>query len=237
MWCSRCAIALLIGGMLASIAATRAAGARDVLLLADARIAAHLREAQRLPLVGQAALGDRQLLLKPAHLEVVARHFRRHADPHVVDVGLEALGGRRGRANLRPDAAEDVDLPERIEAGAIRRDGTGSFREARNRLIPSIDARAGYGRRKSIERDVVEERARLIDPRDGHPHIVIGGQRPADQVVEHRILELLPPPRIERLLHDQRGVGVAKRGGCDRGRDVRRRRLHAADRAARECDR
>ncbi len=72
---------------------------RHVLLLTDAGITPHLREAQRLPLVGQAALGHRELLLKTAHLEVVARHFRRHAHPDVVDIGLEALGRcRRSRA-------------------------------------------------------------------------------------------------------------------------------------------
>ena len=65
---------------------------RNVLLLTDAGIAPDLREAQRLALVDQAPLGHRELLLEAAQLEVVARHFRRHAHAHIVDVGLEALG-------------------------------------------------------------------------------------------------------------------------------------------------
>ncbi len=203
-------------------------GAGDVLLLADAGIAPDLREAQRLALVDETPLGHRELLLEAAQLEVVARHLRGHAHAHVIGLGLEALGVGRSRPHLRADAAEHVDLPERIEAGAIRRDGTGSFRKAWNRLIPSIDARAGYGRWKAIERDVIEERARLIDPGNGHPHIVICRQCLADELVEHWILELLPPARIERLLDDQRRVHVAQRRRRHIGRDVRS--AHAARR-------
>src|SRR6185503_4563390 len=97
--------------------------------------------------------------------------------------------------------------------------GTGSFRKTRNRLIPSIDARAGYGRREAIERDIVEERARLIDPGNSHSDIVIGGQCSPDQLVEHRILELLPPAWVERLFHRQRRVDVALHRWCNVGSD------------------
>ena len=96
--CWRSASALAIGGRLASMPATRAAGAGDVLLFAEPGIATHLGQPQRLSLVRQAALSDRELLLQAAQLEVVARHLRRNAHPHVVDIGLEAVGVGRGRA-------------------------------------------------------------------------------------------------------------------------------------------
>ena len=203
--------------------------ARDVLFLTDAGIAPDLCEAQRLALVDQAPIGDRELLLKAAQLEVVARHLRRDAHAHIVDVGLEALGVRRSRPHLRADAAEHVDLPEGIEAGAIRRDGTGSFRKTRNRLIPSIDARAGHGRRKAIERDIVEERARLIDPGNGHPHIVIGCQ------CLDRRARRAPDPRTAATSADRTAVrppAPCPRGSAPPARRRERRRAYAHRTAA-----
>ena len=85
-------------------------GAGHVLLLAEAGVAPHLGEPQRLALVGQAALEHRQLLLQAAQLEVVARHLGRHDHAHVLERRVEALGvglcgadrrsrpGRRGRS-------------------------------------------------------------------------------------------------------------------------------------------
>ena len=99
--------------------AVRRPGTGDILLFAKAGVAPDFRETQRLPLVHQAAVGDRKLLLQATQLEVVARHFRRHADTHVVNVSCEAVGGRRRRAHLRSDAPEDIDFPERIEAEAV----------------------------------------------------------------------------------------------------------------------
>jgi hypothetical protein len=67
------------------------AGAGDVLFFADARVAAHLREAKRLARVDEAALRDGELLLDAAQLEVIARRLRRDAHPDIVERRVEAV--------------------------------------------------------------------------------------------------------------------------------------------------
>src|SRR4030095_7175357 len=91
----------------------------DILLLAKTGIAANLSETQGFPLVQQAAVRHRELLLEATQLEIVARHFRRDADAHVIDIRREAVGGRSGRAHLGSNAAEYIDLPERVEAETV----------------------------------------------------------------------------------------------------------------------
>src|SRR5690606_9642053 len=67
------------------------------------------------------------------------------------------------------------------------------------------------------------------DPRRGDPHVEIVLERALDQIVEHRVAELLPPGRLERLADEEVGVRLRERRG--RGR---RRRVIGADRAARD---
>ena len=88
-------------------------GAGDVLLLADARITAHLAETQRLPCIGQAALRHGELLLQTAQLEVVARGLRRDAHTHVVDRGVNIPEG----LVVGEDAAFDSQWFRRTEGG------------------------------------------------------------------------------------------------------------------------
>src|SRR5262245_34056017 len=195
------------------------AGARHVLFLAETRIAANLGETKRLALIRQAALRYRQLLLQSAQLEIVARDLRRDADPHVVDVGFETVSRSRGRPNLRPDAAEDVDLPERVEAEAIRRHPDGFAGEARNLFVAVVNRGTSCDHWIPIVPDVCEDRARLIEPSDGDSHVVIGLQRPTDELVENGVFELLPPARIEGLLRDRR-VQVVQDDWRHRWRDV-----------------
>jgi hypothetical protein len=53
--------------------------------------------------------------------------------------------------------------------------------------------------RKPIERALVEDRARLVQPRNGDADVVVGRECALDQCVEHGILELAPPASVERL--------------------------------------
>ena len=112
--------------MLASIAATRAAALatscsspmpasrRTVVSRSVSRWLVRLRSATA------------ELLLQAAQLEVVARDFRDDAHAHIVERRFEAFGRRRRGANLRANAAEEVQLPERVEASAIGRERGGS---------------------------------------------------------------------------------------------------------------
>ena len=160
-------------------------------------------------------------MLQPAQLEVVPGHFRHEAHTHVVQRRLEALRVGRGRMDLRADAAEKIELPERVEAGAIDRDDARLFGEAREGLPPAIDAGADAHFGKPIAIDFVEERARLIDARHGHADVMVVLQGPRHQSVEHRILELSPPARIEGLLGDERRIGIREPCRLDHRRHVR----------------
>ena len=111
-----------IGGSTASIAATRAAALATSCSSPMPASRRTVRQPQRLLLIDQAPLGDGLLLLKPAQLEVVARHLRDHAHAHIVEVRLEAVGVGGGRLHGRAHAAEEVELPERVEAKPIGAD-------------------------------------------------------------------------------------------------------------------
>src|SRR5258708_17288153 len=65
---------------------------RDVELFAYSGITSQLREPKSLALIGEASIGDRQLLLQSAKLEVVACHLGCHDHAHIIERGLESFG-------------------------------------------------------------------------------------------------------------------------------------------------
>ena len=73
-----------------------------------------------LELVVGVALRERQLILQTAQDEIVARHLGDDADTRI----LQRRGGgadvARGRFDVAPDAAEQIELPQPIEAGLGR---------------------------------------------------------------------------------------------------------------------
>ena len=86
---ARCAIAVRSGGTLASIAATRAAALATSCSSPIPASRRTCRQAQRLPLVGETALRDRELLLQSAQLEVVACDLGGHAHSNVIECCVE----------------------------------------------------------------------------------------------------------------------------------------------------
>jgi hypothetical protein len=85
-------------------------------------------------------------------------------------------------------------------------------------LIAAIRAGAGRHRRPLIAAHLVEDRYGLIHAGQRDPYVMIGFQAAIDERVQDWILELRPPPRIEWLFDDERGLEAAER----RRRDVRR---------------
>ena len=206
-------------------------GTGDVLFLAKARVAAHLGQSQRLALVREAAIEHRQLLLDAAQLEVVQRHLGGDADAHAGERGLEALGvGRRG-GDRRPDAAEQIELPGRVEAGAVGVDPDRLVDEPRLRLLADVDERAGRNRRIAPAAIFVEDGARLIEARERGADVAIGVERRVLELLEHGILELPPPARVVLLVRKHRRVPAAER----RSFEGRRRAASSARRSAASC--
>ncbi len=103
---------------------------------------------------------------------------------------------RRAGLETAAHAAEEVELPEGIEAGVVelgaaRRAGQGLF--ARHPRLGV--AAAGRDRRREIEGHVATQGARLGDARQRDAHVVVRHQRHVDQLVERRVVEVLPEVR------------------------------------------
>ena len=111
--------------------------ARGVELGAAAGIETHLRELERRLLVRDVAARHVELLLLAAQLEVGARDFGRHDHLHVVQRGF--LGAEIGTACFEPaaHAAEEVELPERIEARVVEL----RLRAIRQAAVPAVEVR------------------------------------------------------------------------------------------------
>ncbi len=181
--------------------------AGDIELLADSCIAPDSGEAQRLALVAETLLRHGELLLQSAELEVISRHFGGHDHAHIFQRGIEALGIRRRSAHRRTDAAEYIQLPERIEASAIGRDLARLVGEAWDHLFAFVEGGICSDDRITIERHIAERRARLIEPRDGDADVMVRLQRVVLEALQHWIVEVMPPVRVVSLLREQRRVG------------------------------
>lgn len=173
--------------------------ALHIQLAAGAQVPTRLSQLLGVAQVGQGALGDVQLLLRAAQFEIVTRHFRRHRDLHVLQAGL--LGFQVGTRRLRrtPLAAEQIQLPRRIQTqrGLLGEETliTGDHLL----LFTAIEAALCSDVRRLVQPAFDEHRTRLLDARDGNAQIVVGEQCIAHQLFQHRVIELRPPVAHRRL--------------------------------------
>ena len=112
--------------------------ARRVELGAAAGVETHLRQIERRLLVGHVAARDIELLLLAAQLEVGARDFRRHDHLRVALRGFDGAELRVAGFEAAAHAAEEIELPERVEAGVVV---LGLTRGARKRGRREFDVR------------------------------------------------------------------------------------------------
>ena len=90
----------------------------DVLAADEPGLGAPVGELQRLGLAGEVVAGNAEPDLPGAHLDVVQRHFGRQRHPGVVQARLGRFEVGLGRLDAAAHAAEHVELPARVEAGA-----------------------------------------------------------------------------------------------------------------------
>jgi hypothetical protein len=186
---------------------------------------------ERLVLRLQRGDGHPQLLLQAAQVEVVARHFRRHAHLRRPNTGRAGQHVGLGRAPGVAQAAEQVDLPADIQPGGVvvvGADDTGVVRPADARGA-GVDPDAG----QQIGVGEAVQRARLAQAGGGRAHVGVGRQRPLDQAVEQRIVEAAPE-LADRLLRLDAGRRVGEAGTQHRFEVLDRRR--AGTRAQRQRD-
>lgn len=188
--------------------------ALHIQLAAGAQVPARLREFLGVAQIGQGALGDVELLLGAAQLEVIARHFRGDGDLHVLQVGLlciqiGACGFRR--ATL---ATEQVQFPGRIqtERGLLGKEALVAGDHLL--LLAAIEAALCGDVRGLVETALHKHRACLLHPRHRNAQVVVGEQRIAHQLFQHRVVELRPPVADRRFGAEGRVLRALQR---DRG--------------------
>ncbi len=103
-------------GMVASVDLSWASARAAVQLGAAAGLQANLGQLPGLILVVSVANGHRKLLLQAAQHEVVSGHFRRHRDLYITHARGTRLLFSACRLDSAPHPAEEIQLPEGIEA-------------------------------------------------------------------------------------------------------------------------
>ena len=115
-------------------------------------------------------------------------------------------------APRRGAAAEQVDFPGRVEAGAIAPGQVALALGARIGLRQAaLVAAAGRDGRQLVQLLFIQHGARLGQPGLGDADVVIAFQRQADQPVQLRILQLLPPVALQLAVGEQRLLGAGQR--------------------------
>lgn len=163
----------------------------------------------------QAAAGQLQGVAPTAHLgarhvqpalvaldlEVGAGGVGGDAQAYQPEVGVGRFGAGQGGVGKSAEAAEQVDFPLRVEAGAV------ALRQAPARLAVVVqllfDAAAVAGLagdlRQLVEPAVVEQRAGAAQVGAGLADVVVARQRLVDQAHQLRIVEETPPGRFPPL--------------------------------------
>src|SRR4029079_4231165 len=109
-------------------------------------------------------------------------------------------------------ASEQIDLPERRDRNLVRLDRDPVGREA-GLLGLRLAVRGGnVDAGPTLATRGTEQRPRLLHAGRRNLEVEIAAERALDQRVERRITELRPPRGLDRLLLDDGGIRVMKRG-------------------------
>ncbi len=175
---------------------------RDVHLRRHAVLELQLEYLQRLVVGAQRLLRNGKLLIERAQVQIVVGDLRHQREDHAAArlVGRQQV--RLGGLGLPTDAPPQVDLPAR----------------ARDDAVAGLCARSGRLVRQKIRRELLARAARVVSDlrikrglrfgeyRCGLLHVgcrllhtLVVRKRFGDQLVEHRIAELLPPLGVDRV--------------------------------------
>ncbi|MNN13016.1 hypothetical protein D3C81_1260320 [compost metagenome] len=204
-------------------------GTDDIEVIADPGIAQGFGDAARVLLGLEVGQGDLLAQLRTAQLAIGIDQFGDQADLQLLQVGLgHVLLGLAG-FQLALDAAEQVQLPGHVQAQVVAFAVDPIVGLSRNLPLAQVAADTAGHRRQGIVADVVANRPRRLEPGEGHAQFAVALQRLADQLVEYRIVELLPPDAFEtatvELSFGRRVIGGAQLRRCGvRGLVVRAHR-------------
>src|SRR5262249_23639355 len=171
---------------------------------------------------GERALRNLELEVELAELEVRGRHI---ADQRGHDEAPRVLAGEQiapRRLRGPPETTPEVELPGEVEGAH----GTERRLELQRRPITE-NPRVGRAR---VSGDVRELEGavdgnlgpRVEDPRRGNPQIVVRAEGSTQELLEHRVLENLPPGQIADRFFAR---GNIRRLPAEIGRDLDLRAL------------
>ena len=173
---------------------------RDLRHRHDALLEAAIEDPRRLAEVRGRGARDLELAVEGAHHDVRRRDTRHHREH---DAALRLLA----RVDLRlrgfrqaAHAAEEVELPRRTERSLVQRevriDGLRNRREAEAARARARHVTTVTDLRIELRARRLQRAGELVDARGGDAHVAVLLQRGLDEVVQHRVAELLPPLRV-----------------------------------------
>ena len=195
----------------------------DVQAILQAALLAFLRKPEHVAIDLEVIIGDLDLGLDAAQLDVVARQFRQTGDQRIAALVGGLIDGCVGGFDLPADLAPQVKFPGCIEANIVVIDRGDTERAARRRqrakqaddAVLTVQLAGIFG--VAIERrEFRGGRHAALKPALGQPdccgpHIEIGGGDTTLQIGQDRIAKDRPPCRIR--WRRQSGVGNAPVAG------------------------
>src|SRR5882757_2674355 len=167
---------------------------RGVELGATARVQARIGQVQSALLVRHVPTRHIELALLAAQLEIGAGDFGDDDELRVVQIRLRGAQVRIASLDVAADAAEEVELPDRVEAGVIDLGLVAGDEPAALNLGVTLfgvtTARRDGGR--EIEPRLAADGTCLVEARERDSQVVIRRERVRYQGVQRVVAELLP---------------------------------------------
>ena len=169
------------------------------------------RHVRRMHFGLQIGLGNGDLFLRAAHLNVIQRHFRHQRHLRAVYIFAGGLDGGVVGLKLPPRDAKKIQIPHRRRPCAEGVAGTAAVYLV-DRASAGERSRSRQGRPQSA-RILAAGGARLAQQRRGQLHVQIGSERRIDQPGQLGVLEIGPPKgQVNRVVRQARARGRAAVG-------------------------
>ncbi len=195
-------------------------GADHIELVADPGVAQAFSDLARLLLVVQVGQGDLFPQLCAAQLAVGVHQLGDHGHLQLVEVGRGGLLVGVGGFQVALDAAEQVQLPGHVQAQVVALAVHSLGGLAGDLSLGQVAAGAAGDGGHGVIAGVIANRPGGPQAGEGHPQFTVALQRFAHQLVESRVIELLPPDAFEACAVEVLLARSAIGGGADVRRSV-----------------
>ncbi len=200
----------------------------------DPALVAQIEEPHALASGIRGAAGDLQPLVEVAQRHVFVRHGRDQREQRRAPPVLGGEEVRPRRFGLALQLAEEVDLPRSREQRLVAVEGAPHVILQRRRTAEAAHLLAGeIGARAHLRKEPGAGRAEhasgFLHARGGDANVLVLRERRGDELVQHRVVELLPPCGV----HEVGGIAhfITKRSRrVDLGAHVVRSHLTTSER-------